>query len=97
MKALATTIVYFGIDELRQSCGGAGFLLASGIADWWIEQAAFPTFEGVNAVMFQQSSRLLLKQAALIGAGKPVSHEFFNYLSEAKTLLKAKSTATTVE
>jgi len=37
MKALATSIVYHGVDELRQSCGGAGFLLASGIADWWIE------------------------------------------------------------
>jgi alkylation response protein AidB-like acyl-CoA dehydrogenase len=37
MKALATTIAYQGVDELRQSCGGAGFLLASGIADWWLE------------------------------------------------------------
>jgi hypothetical protein len=32
-KALATNYAYSGIDELRQACGGAGFSLASGIAD----------------------------------------------------------------
>ena len=61
MKALVTDIMYIGTDELRQACGGAGFLLSSGIADWWAEASAFPTFEGVNTVMYQQSSRLLLK------------------------------------
>ena len=35
LKALATNYAYFGIDELRQACGGAGFSLASGIADVW--------------------------------------------------------------
>jgi acyl-CoA oxidase len=33
MKAIATDMVYVGADELRQCCGGAGFLLSSGIAD----------------------------------------------------------------
>lgn len=37
MKALGTEIVYTGTDELRQACGGAGFLLSSGIADIWAE------------------------------------------------------------
>jgi alkylation response protein AidB-like acyl-CoA dehydrogenase len=35
MKALATSYAYFGVDELRQACGGAGYTLASGIADTW--------------------------------------------------------------
>lgn len=52
MKALATEMAYVGIDELRQACGGAGFLLSSGIADLWAEQAANPTYEGVNVVMY---------------------------------------------
>lgn len=53
MKALVTDFCYVGTDELRQACGGAGFLLSSGIADWWGEAAPFPTFEGVNVIMYQ--------------------------------------------
>lgn len=53
MKALVTDFCYVGVDELRQACGGAGFLLSSGIADWWGEAAPFPTFEGVNVIMYQ--------------------------------------------
>ena len=44
---------YFGIDELRQACGGAGFTLASGISDIWQDIAPYSTFEGVNVVMTQ--------------------------------------------
>jgi len=46
--------------------------------------------------MFQQSSRMLFKQAALIAQGKPVSTDFFQYLNGIKDLLKAKSTAASV-
>ena len=53
MKALGTELVYVGMDELRQACGGAGFLLSSGIADSWNEVAPFPTYEGVNVIMYQ--------------------------------------------
>jgi len=51
MKALMTDYAYNGIDTLRQSCGGAGFTLASGIADNWMDIAPYSTFEGVNVVM----------------------------------------------
>ena len=37
MKAIGTEMVYNGMDELRQACGGAGFLKTSGIADQWAE------------------------------------------------------------
>jgi len=53
VKSCATEWCYVGLDELRQACGGAGFLLTSGISDWWSDIAPFPTFEGVNAVMAQ--------------------------------------------
>ena len=52
MKALSSETCYNGTDELRQACGGSGFLLSSGIAHIWGEQGAFPTFEGVNVVMY---------------------------------------------
>lgn len=96
MKAIGTDLVYVGIDELRQACGGAGFLMSSGIADVWGEQGPFPTFEGVNVIMYQQSSRMLLKQAAKVFSGKAPS-DFFAYLAQMKELLSSKSSATTPE
>jgi acyl-CoA oxidase len=35
LKALSTDYAYEGIDKLRLACGGAGFTMASGIADTW--------------------------------------------------------------
>jgi acyl-CoA oxidase len=50
-KAIATNYAYSGIDELRQACGGAGFSLASGIADIWQDISPYVIFEGVSVVM----------------------------------------------
>jgi len=44
-------MAYNGLDEMRQACGGAGFLLSAGLGDWWGDIAPFPTFEGANTVM----------------------------------------------
>ena len=79
IKAFSTEKCYSGCDEMRQACGGAGFLLSSGVADWWGDLAPYPTFEGVNTVMFQQSSRLLFKSMKKVKKGKkPI--ELFEYL-----------------
>lgn len=64
LKALGTNYAYYGIDELRQACGGAGLTLASGIGDLWGDVAPYVTLEGVNTVMFQQCTRYLMKQVA---------------------------------
>ena len=61
LKAIASEMAYHGLDELRQACGGAGFLTASGISAMWEDVAPYSTYEGVNVIMFQQSSRYLLK------------------------------------
>lgn len=53
MKAIASEMMYNGLDQLRQSCGGAGFSLASGISQQFLEASPFSTFEGVNVVMLQ--------------------------------------------
>ena len=96
IKALVTGEVYNGMDELRQACGGAGFILSSGIADQWAEQGPFPTFEGVNVIMYQQSSRMLLKQAGKV-VQKKAPHEFFSYMANYEQLLSSKCQATTVD
>ena len=86
---------YVGLDELRQTCGGAGFLLTSGVADWWGDIAPFPTFEGVNPVMAQQAARLIFKSAKKIEKGKE-PHPFFAYLKDAEGMVGSKSAASTV-
>ena len=53
LKVIATFMAYNGIDELRQACGGAGFLDASGILSLWYNITPFPTYEGVSVVMLQ--------------------------------------------
>jgi hypothetical protein len=34
-KTICAKFVYEGVDELRQACGGAGYLLSSGIGFNW--------------------------------------------------------------
>jgi len=60
-KALQTAYSYQGLDELRQACGGAGYTTASRMVDLWADVASTVTLEGVNVIMFQQSSRFLIK------------------------------------
>ena len=95
-KSFATEMCYVGLDEMRQACGGAGFLLTAGLSDWWSDIAPFPTFEGVNPVMAQQASRLIFKSADKVSKGKqPLP--LFGYLAKLDELIASKSTATTVE
>ena len=88
VKGFATDMCYFGLDEMRQACGGAGFLLSSGIADHWVDIAPFPTFEGSNPVMINQASRLIFKNIRKVFNGKtPKGH--FEYLAKIDDLLLA--------
>ena len=96
LKALAAEMSYGGVDEMRQACGGAGFLTASGISALWEDVAPYSTYEGVNVIMFQQSSRYLLKQAAKIAKGKKCV-SYFEYLNEMPNIMNLKSTASTVD
>lgn len=53
LKALGAEMCYVGIDQMRQACGGAGFLSSSGISSLWEDVAPFSTYEGVNVLMYQ--------------------------------------------
>ena len=61
LKAYASDYAYNAMDEMRQACGGAGYHIASGVATNFTNWAPLVTYEGVNTVMMQQSSRYLLK------------------------------------
>lgn len=53
LKALCTDFSYRGTDELRQSAGGYGFHIASGMVTGFTDHAVMPTFEGVNVILYQ--------------------------------------------
>ena len=52
-KGCFTEFSYKGSDELRQSVGGVGYHVASGLVDGFTDHANMPTFEGVNVIMLQ--------------------------------------------
>jgi len=52
IKAQAMELQYVGQDELRQACGGAGVLMASGVASNWADCAPALTFEGTTTVLY---------------------------------------------
>lgn len=76
MKAIATEMQYKGTDECRQACGGVGYHIASGLVSAFTDHATMPTFEGVNVLMLQQSSRYLFKLVKKAKAGKTLKREF---------------------
>ena len=95
IKSVAIEMVYKGIDELRQGCGGAGFLMSSGIAEGWTDYAPLSTLEGVNVVMAQQSARYLFKQVKKLEKGKKTVG-LFSYLNNIDQNCNLVSKAKTV-
>lgn len=61
MKAMFTDMSYKGTDECRSSAGGYGYHKASGLVDVFQDNAVMPTYEGVNVILYQQSSRYAFK------------------------------------
>ena len=51
-KAYCTDYAYASMDQLRQACGGAGFLMASGLPFNFVNNAPLVTYEGVNVIMY---------------------------------------------
>lgn len=64
LKANFTQNTFETITKLRESCGGAGFLAASGLPILVTEYSAQVTYEGDNTVMLQQSARYILDGVA---------------------------------
>lgn len=87
---------YKGTDECRQACGGVGYHIASGVVTIFTDYSVMPTYEGINVLMLQQSSRYLLKQVKKAKGGKKCKNNF-SYINELKQLTASKLSAKTVQ
>ena len=70
--------------------------MASGVASNFVNNAPLVTYEGVNIIMYQQSSRLLLKSVNQLNSGKKLEG-YLSYLNETESLLNSKSNAQTID
>jgi hypothetical protein len=98
-KAVYTRMAYDGIDNIRQSCGGAGFSLHSGLPSLQSDFAPNTTYEGDNTVMLQQSARLLMKNWRNVHwkNERVNATGLFTYLNDAITVLSSKSDIKTAQ
>ena len=87
---MLTTETYKGIEVCRQSCGGAGFLSASGFHQQLSFYSPMITFEGDNTVMIQQASRYLFKLLKRAGKGKKPIEMPFTYLNKVNALVSGQ-------
>lgn len=73
LKALCTDIAASGIETCRRTCGGHGYMLASGLPTLFNSYVQNVTWEGENNVMYLQTARYLIKSALAVQAGKPLT------------------------
>mmetsp|Transcript_39711 Transcript_39711/g.64460 ORF Transcript_39711/g.64460 Transcript_39711/m.64460 type:complete len:697 (-) Transcript_39711:741-2831(-) len=73
LKGYCCNAAALGLEELRKSCGGAGYLMASGIAGLVSDYKWRATAEGETTVMLLQTARYLMKAAGDAEAGRPLA------------------------
>ncbi|XP_017485813.1 PREDICTED: probable peroxisomal acyl-coenzyme A oxidase 1 [Rhagoletis zephyria] len=81
LKASCTYDSAFGIERLRLSCGGHGYLASANLGNLFTSATAACTYEGENSVLYLQVGRILLKTWAEVLAGKQLMPTM-TYLSE---------------
>ncbi|KAI8099421.1 uncharacterized protein BX664DRAFT_289521 [Halteromyces radiatus] len=83
LKSLTTTMAVAAIEECRRACGGHGYLLSSGLGQFYQDYLPKVTWEGDNYLLTQQTARYLLKTFRSIQAGKNNDNNFsVQYLTE---------------
>ncbi|KAI8065859.1 hypothetical protein BC940DRAFT_340932 [Gongronella butleri] len=70
LKSLTTTMAVAAIEESRRACGGHGYLLSSGLGQFYQDYLPKATWEGDNYLLTQQTTRYLLKTYRNLRAGK---------------------------
>jgi len=73
LKGLCCDRAAVGIEDCRKACGGAGYLLASGIAALEQDYKWRSTAEGDTVVMLLQTARFLIRSLGDARAGKTLS------------------------
>lgn len=78
LKALYSATLLDEVETCRQSCGGHGYSLFSGLPSIYSNQGPAVTYEGDNSVMLQQCGNSLLKsiRGALKGKELPVELQY---------------------
>ncbi|CAG9855181.1 unnamed protein product [Phyllotreta striolata] len=61
LKAVSTSDAAQGVETLRLSCGGHGYMTASNLPSTYGLVTAMVTYEGENTVLFLQTARFLIK------------------------------------
>ena len=72
LKAYCSDAAAAGIEDCRRSCGGHGYLVASGFPDLLNTYLQNPTVEGDNYVLPQQTAKVLLRLLEDIEGGEPM-------------------------
>lgn len=70
LKAVSTADAASGIETLRLSCGGHGFMDCSNFPTIYGMSTAANTYEGENTVMLLQTARYLMKACAQALSGE---------------------------
>jgi len=73
LKGLCCDRASIGIEDCRKACGGAGYLLASGIAALEADYKWRSTAEGDTVVMLLQTARFLIRSLADAREGRRLS------------------------
>ncbi len=60
LKAVITTHATDTIQEMREACGGAGYMSENLLTTWKADSDIFTTFEGDNVVMLQLAAKELM-------------------------------------
>ncbi|XP_065369280.1 probable peroxisomal acyl-coenzyme A oxidase 1 [Calliphora vicina] len=71
----------YGIERMRQGCGGHGYLTAANMGNLFTLATAACTYEGENTVLYLQVGKILIKSWSDVLAGKKLMPTL-SYLSE---------------
>lgn len=71
----------YGIERMRQGCGGHGYLTAANMGNIFTIATAACTYEGENTVLYLQVGKILIKAWSDVLAGKKLMPTL-SYLSE---------------
>ncbi|KAI9278626.1 acyl-CoA dehydrogenase/oxidase C-terminal [Phascolomyces articulosus] len=98
LKSLTSFMAVEGIEECRRSCGGHGYSMFSGLGHFYNDYLPTMTVEGDNNMIYQQTSRYLLKtyRDVVAGTAQPSEHNLtLTYLAQYMQNPKAKCPAAT--
>ena len=91
LKALTSILTTLGVEDLRKSCGGNGYLLHSGIAQISCDYLWQVTAEGDYVILLLLTARFLLKavEKAFMGKTQKGIVNYFNVISSENFNLEA--------